>query len=53
MQIEKEIYLKNEKNRTITRQNFALDRRTILCLYDPEFQRQVLKHVKILSEQSK
>ena len=37
----------------ITRPNCALDRRTILCLKVPGFQRQVLKHVKTLTEQSK
>ena len=36
----------------ITRPNCALDRRTILCLYDPGFQRQAFKNVKTLSEQS-
>ena len=37
----------------ITRPNCALDRRTILCLYVPGFQRQVFKHVKTLSKRSK
>ena len=37
----------------ITRLNFALDRSSVLCLYVPGFQRQVFKHVQILSEQSK
>ena len=37
----------------ITRPNCALDRSTNLCLYVPGFQKQVLKHVKILSERSK
>ena len=37
----------------ITRPNCALDRRTILCLYVPEFEKQVFKNVKILSELSK
>ena len=37
----------------ITRPNCALDRRTILCLYVSGFQKQVFKHVKILSERSK
>ena len=37
----------------ITRPNCALDWRTILCRYVPGFQRQVFKHVKILSERSK
>ena len=37
----------------ITKPNCALDRRTILCLYVPRFQRQFFKHVKILSERSK
>ena len=37
----------------ITRPNCALDRRTILCLYVSGFQRQVFKHVEILSERSK
>ena len=37
----------------ITRPNCALDRSTKLCLYVPRFQKQVLKHVKILSERSK
>ena len=37
----------------ITRPNCALDRSTIWCLYVPGFQRQVFKHVKILSERSK
>ena len=37
----------------ITRPNFALDRSSVLCLYVPGFQRQVFKHVQILSEQSK
>ena len=36
-----------------TRLSFALDGRTIFCLYFPGFQRQVFKHVKILSERSK
>ena len=36
-----------------TRPNNALDKRTILCLYGPGFQRQVLKHVKFVSERSK
>ena len=40
-------------NTFITRPNSALDRRTILCLYVPGFQRQVFKQVKILSERSK
>ena len=39
--------------RHITRPNYALDRSTILCLYVPGFQRQVFKHLKILSERSK
>ena len=43
----------NNHRNGITRPNFALDRRTILCLYVPGFQRQVFKHVKILSERSK
>ena len=38
---------------SITRLNCALDRSTILCLYVSGFQRQVYKHVKILSERSK
>ena len=37
----------------ITRPNCALDRSAFLCLYVPGFQRQVFKHVKILSERSK
>ena len=37
----------------ITRPNSALDMSTILCLYVPGFQRQVFKHVKVLSERSK
>ena len=37
----------------ITSPNCALDRSTILCLYVPGFQRQVFKHVKILSERLK
>ena len=37
----------------ITRPNCALDRSTILYLYVSGFQRQVFKHVKILSERSK
>ena len=36
----------------ITRRNCALDRRTILWLCVPGFQRQVFKHVKTLSERS-
>ena len=36
-----------------TRPNCALDRRTILCLYVPEFQNQGFKHVEILLEKSK
>ena len=32
-----------KKKSTITRPNCALDRRTILCLYVPGFQRQVFK----------
>ena len=39
--------------KNITRPNFALDRRTILWLCVPGFKRQVFKHVKTLSEQSK
>ena len=39
--------------KNITRQNCALDMRTILCLYVPGFQTQVFKHIKILSEGSK
>ena len=35
------------------RPNCALDRRLILCLYVPGFQRQIFKHVKVLSERSK
>ena len=38
---------------SIRRPNCALDRSTILCLNVPGFQRQVFKHVKILSERSK
>ena len=30
-----------------------MDRRTLLCLYVPGLQRQVFKHVELLSEQSK
>ena len=41
------------KKKIITRLNCALDRRTILFLYVPGFQRKVFKHVKILSERSK
>ena len=37
----------------ITRPNCALDRSTVLCLYVPGFQRQVVEHVKILSGRSK
>ena len=37
----------------ITRPNCAQDRRTILCLYVPGFQRQVFKHVKEMKEQKK
>ena len=44
---------KKKLNRFITRPNCALDRRKILCLYVPGFQRQVYKHVKILSEKTK
>ena len=33
--------------------NCALDKHTLLCLYVPGFQRQVSKHVEILSERSK
>ena len=40
-------------NSSITRPNCALDRCTILCLYVPGFQRQVFKHVEILSERLK
>ena len=36
-----------------TRPNCALDRSTIFCLSVPGFQRQVFKHMKVLSEQSK
>ena len=35
-----------------TMPNCELDRRTILCLHAPGFQRQVFKHVKFLSERS-
>ena len=41
------------KKNFITRPNYAPNRRTILCLYLPGFQKQVFKHVKILSERSK
>ena len=44
---------KNSKATSIMRPNCALDRRTILCLFIPGFQRQVFKHGKILSERSK
>ena len=37
----------------ITSPNCALDRRIILCLFAPGFQRQDFKHVKFVSEQSK
>ena len=37
----------------ITRPNCALDRRTLLCLYAPGFQRQILTHIKSLSQRSK
>ena len=40
-------------SKNITRPNCALDKRKILCLYVPGFQRQVFKHVKNLSERSK
>ena len=33
--------------------HWALDRHTILCLYIPEFWRQIYKYVKILSKRSK
>ena len=46
------IPIKRQK-KFITRPNCALNRRTILCLYVPGFQRQVSKHVIILSERSK
>ena len=39
--------------KSLTSPNCALDRRTILCLYIPGFQRQVFNYVKILSERSK
>ena len=43
-----------EKSRPlITRTNFALDRRTILCLFVSGFQGQVFKDKKILLERSK
>ena len=42
-----------KRSTNITRPNCALDRSTILCLSVPGFQRQVFKHVKILSERSK
>ena len=35
-----------------TMPNCELDRRMILCLHAPGFQRQVFKHVKFLSERS-
>ena len=41
---------KSEYKFVITRPNCALERSTILCLYVSGFQRQVFKHVKILSE---
>ena len=37
----------------ITKLNCALDMRTNLCLYVLGFQRQVFKHVKILTAESK
>ena len=37
----------------ITRPNCVLDRRTILCLYVPGFQRQVFERVIFLSQRSK
>ena len=36
----------------ITRPNYALDGRTILCLYVSGFQSQVFKHVNILSKRA-
>ena len=47
------IFCAQESKFYITRPNCALDRSIILCLYVPGFQRQVFKHVKILSERSK
>ena len=44
--------LDRSTNCALDRPNCALDRSTILCLYVPGFQRQVFKHVKILSERS-
>ena len=44
--------MKNHQ-RNITRPNSALNRSKVLCLYVPGFQRQVFKHVKVLSERSK
>ena len=35
----------SKRDSYIARPNFALDKRTILCLYVPEFQRQEFKHV--------
>ena len=51
----RQVALKKHKqwNFDITRPNCDLDRRTILCLYVPGFQRQVFKHVKVLTKQSK
>ena len=37
----------------ITRSKCALDRRTMLCLHVPGFQKQVVKHVENFSEQPK
>ena len=41
------------KSFNTTRQNFALDGRTVKCLNVSGIQRQIIKHVKILSERSK
>ena len=41
------------QNLHISQKHLEHDRRKILFLYVPRFQRQVLKHVKILSERSK
>ena len=51
--ITKKKYASKNRFLLITRPNCALERRTILCLYVPAFQRQVFKHVKILSERLK
>ena len=49
--LSKELFSQGcQKNSNITRLNYALERRTILCMYATEFHREFFKHGKVLSK---